>query len=182
MLSPNTLAFWNSRSLRPHYPQFRCHSQAALGPPGLAECPCRVPRGHLHGGSGPAASWSEAALPTRPLPCVWNHTSDHAIPRGGGSGTPLVRQGGCQPDTSRRVPGVGGGEWAQRTAEPTFHVSLTRGLCPLSGASPSPLHTSTPAISPAGLCSIYTFNSNTPSSMKACLTAPQPSEAGAGVW
>lgn len=56
------------------------------------------------------------------------------------------------------------------------------GSVPLSGTSPSPLHTSAPAISPAGLRSFYTFNWNAPSSVKAALTAPQASEAGAGVW
>ena len=57
-----------------------------------------------------------------------------------------------------------------------------QGSVPQSGTSPSPPHTSTPAISPAGLCLFYTFNSNAPSSVKASLTAPQSSEAGAGVW
>lgn len=182
MLSPNTLAFWNSCSLRPHYPQFRCHSQAALGPPGLAECPRRVPHGHLQGELGQLPPGPRGLCPPAPCHvCGTTHLTTPS-PEAVALGHPASGKGGYQPDTSRRAPGVGEGERAQRTAEPTFHVGLARGLCPGSGTSLStPAHLR-PTISPAGLCSFYTFNSNTPSSVKASWTTAQSGEAGAGVW
>lgn len=188
MLSPNTLAFWNSRSLRPHYPQLRCHSQATLGPPGLAECPRRVPapwepKRPPAGGTGASCLLVPGSSAHPPPAHVWNHTSDHTTPRGSNSGTPRVRQGGWPPNQTLHARRLGL-EGGMVTEECRAHLPCgpCEGSVPRSGSSPSPPHTSTPAISPAGLCSFYTFNLNAPSSVKASLTAPQPSEAGAGVW
>lgn len=115
LLSPNTLAFWNLRALRPHYPQRKCHSQAALGRQDQlsAHCgpsPLGAARPSTESRAGPATSSSRTALPACPRR-VWTHTPAHATHRDGPR-APRVGPGGCHKTLHVGRPGLEGREWA----------------------------------------------------------------------
>ena len=124
LLSPNTLAFWNLRALRPHYPQRKCHSQAALGRQDQLSAHCgpsplgaRAAIYRVRSGSSHLLVQGGSAL--LPPACVDPHTCPRHTQRR--PRDTLCRVGGVPPNPSRRAPRVGREGVG---TEPAFYVGL----------------------------------------------------------